>query len=90
MHLIQKIIERTKIKEANEIRDVEKEKKLMIKLDEVENENAILISRLQESNEEKDKWKLKFEDLKLQCQGLEKQISDFNSKQEQFLSIVKL
>ena len=88
MHLIKKILDKTKIKETTEVRDVEKEKKLLIKLDEVENENAILVTRLQESNEEKDKMRVKMSDMSQQCMLLEEQIRNFNQKQEQFLSNV--
>jgi len=88
MHLIKKIIDKTKIKETTEVRDVEKEKKLLIKLDEVENENAILVTRLQESNEEKDKLRVKMNDMNQQCILLEEQVRNFNLKQEQFLSNV--
>ena len=88
MHIINKILERTKLKENPEIHDVEKEKKLLIKLDEVENENAILITRLQESNEEKEKLRIKVNDLGQQCFMLEEQIKNFNLKQEQFLTNV--
>lgn len=88
MHLIKKIIDRTKIKESGDVHDVEKEKKLLIKLDEVENENAILITRLQESNEEKEKLQGKVNELQQQCILFEEQIKNLNLKQEQFLSKV--
>ena len=74
MHLIKKIIDKTKMKEGTEVRDIEKEKKLLIKLDEVENENAILITRLQESNEEKEKFQNKVGELQQQCILFEEQI----------------
>jgi len=89
MHLIKKIIDKTKMKEGTEVRDIEKEKKLLIKLDEVENENAILITRLQESNEEKEKFQNKVGELQQQCILFEEQIRNLNLKQEQFLSRVK-
>ena len=88
MHMIKKIIDRTKVKESGEVHDVEKEKKLLIKLDEVENENAILITRLQESNDEKEKLQGKVNELQQQCVLFEEQIQNLNLKQEQFLSKV--
>ena len=86
---ITNFLDKTKMKEGTEVRDIEKEKKLLIKLDEVENENAILITRLQESNEEKEKFQNKVGELQQQCILFEEQIRNLNLKQEQFLSRVK-
>lgn len=89
MHLITSILDKNRVKELQtDPRDAEKEKKLLIKLDEVENENAILISRLQEANEEKEKSQLKISELQQQCIIFEEQIRNLNLKQEQFLSRV--
>lgn len=88
MHLIKKILDKNKLKESHDPRDFEKEKKLLIKLDEVENENAILISRLQETSEENEKQKIKINELFQQCIELEQQVKNYSIKQE-FLSAVQ-
>lgn len=88
MHLIKNILDKNKLKENIDVHDIEKEKKLLIKLDEVENENAILISRLNECHEENEKSTNKIKELTQQCFILEKQIQSFSLKQEQFLSTV--
>ena len=88
MHLIKNILDKNKLKENHDPRDFEKEKKLLIKLDEVENENAILISRLQEASDENEKQKIKINELFQQCIELEQQVKNYSIKQD-FLSTVQ-